>query len=104
MGYSSRNVCIPVLRNVYIPVLIAVAHSLGSAEPAWTPELGGALILIVRRHFGPLDLISLISPAGRIYFPPILWKRKLRTGEGKTIAQVLQLELAPTSQEEKASL
>lgn len=104
MGYSSRNVCIPVLQNVYSPVLSAVAHYVGSAEPAWTPELGGALILIVPRHFGPLDLISLISPAGRIYFPPILWKRKLRTGEGKTIAQVLRLELAPTSQEEKASL
>lgn len=90
----------------------ALAHCLGrpegSWEPAGTPELEGAVTLIVPRSCNVLgpghrDLISLISPTGRTYFPPILWRRKLRTGEGNPVAQVLQLGLAPTSQE-KSSL
>lgn len=46
---------------------------------------------------GRHELISFISPAGRMDFPPILRRRKLRTGERKPIAQVLQLRWAPTS-------
>lgn len=74
--------CSQLLRLAGMCILVpsALVHCLGksggSAEPAGTPELGGAVILIVPRHDGPHDLVSLISPAGRIYFPPILWKRK----------------------------
>lgn len=62
----------------------------------WAPQCA--------RPSGHCELISLISPTGRTYFSPISWSRKLRTGVGKPIAQVLQLRLAPTCQEEKASL
>lgn len=80
-----------------ISVPSALAHCLGrpggSVEPAGTPELGGTVSLIVPRHSGPCDLVSLIFPAGRIYFPPILWERKLRTGDGKTICSSAPCEI-----------
>lgn len=109
-GPPTSGGCSQLLRLAGMCILVpsALVHCLGksggSAEPAGTPELGGAVILTVPRHDGPHDLVSLISPAGRIYFPPILWKRKLRIREGMPIAQVLPLSLAPIFQEEKASL
>lgn len=94
------NVCIPVLLNA----LAFCSWRTGESAPASHhpragrgPDPNSPSALQCVGPSGHHELISFISPAGRMDFPPILRRRKLRTGESKPIAQVLQLRWAPTS-------